>query len=197
MLLKKCYRCKISKPYSEFYTHRSGKQKGQLLSYCKSCNTIKTREYSHRTGRKHPITTPGSPAYLGNLSERILYHYFNEVQRMPYSNPGYDFTCKMGFKIDAKSSCRRKDPRPGRKNSWNFGINKNKIADYFICLAFRDRESLEPEHIWLIPGKEINHLVSLSIADCESSLAKWTKYEKPLDKVVTCCDTLRMYATET
>ena len=124
--------------------------------------------------------------YLGiHISERILSHIYPNVQRMPHNNQGYDFICGKGFRVDVKSSCLRTQ----WQGNWVFHIGKNKIADYFLCLAFDDRKHLNPQHVWLIPGNVINNLTGASIAI--STLDKWKQYEQPLNEIITCCDSIR------
>lgn len=124
--------------------------------------------------------------YLGiHIAERILSHIYPNVERMPINNPGYDFICGKGFKVDVKSGCLRED----QNNRWLFHINKNIIADYFMCLAFDNREDLNPLHIWLIPGHILNFKTTVTIN--KSTLNKWSQYEQPLDKVISCCDSIR------
>ena len=124
-----------------------------------------------------------SPVYLGIISEKILSEIFKNVTRMPYGNHGYDIICDLNYKIDIKSSAT------GYKGYWLFSILKNEIADYFLCIAFEDRNSLIPIHLWLIPGKDANHKTTISIS--KSTIFKWTKYEQPLDKVILCCNEMR------
>ena len=93
-------------------------------------------------------------SYLGIIAERILENIYKDVKIMPYCNHGFDFYCAKKYKIDVKSSAI------GYKGKWQFAINKNTIPDYFLCIAFEDRENLNPVHLWLIPGKDINHLIS-------------------------------------
>ena len=133
-------------------------------------------------------TNPNCGAYLGCIvAEKVLANVFKNVQQMPNCNPKYDFICGKGFKIDVKASCGVKN----YPNSWIFGIRRNKIADYFLCLAFDNRKDLNPKHIWLIPSSVINHLSCATIS--RSTLEKWTEYElmDKLDIVVSCCDTLK------
>ena len=120
------------------------------------------------------------------MAERVLSKVFKNVQRMQPNNPGYDFICKNGFKIDVKSGCMRKKWR-----GWTFTISRNQEADYFLCLAFDNRKDLNPQHIWLIPGKVVNHLTGTSISI--STLEKWSQYEltDKIDDVITCCDALK------
>ena len=133
------------------------------------------------------ITNHECPAYLGvTVAERVLSKVFKNVKRMPYKNPGYDLICGQGYEIDVKSSVMR-----GTRVAWSFGINHNRIADYFLCLAFDNREDLNPMHIWLIPGRKINHLAGLSIS--VTTIDKWSQYEltDKLDKVIACCNVMR------
>ena len=124
--------------------------------------------------------------FLGiHIAEQILSKIFKNIERMPNCNIGFDLLCGLNYKIDVKSSCFQKR----KPNRWQFGIKQNKIADYFLCLAFDNRNDLNPLHIWLIPGNIINHLHSLTFL--ESKLNEWSKYEKPIDKVLLCCDKMK------
>jgi hypothetical protein len=128
-----------------------------------------------------------SPVYLGiYVAERALSKFFDHIERAPPNNPGYDFKCGRGKLIDAKSSCLRIYGH-GRTPRWQFSIAKNTIADYFLCLAFRDRETLEPMHVWLVPGCDVNDKKLVSVMNSPEGLAEWAKYERPLDKVMACC----------
>ncbi len=110
---------------------------------------------------------------------------------MPYRNPGYDFKCANEFLIDVKASTARIGKTDNACSNWMFHINKNPVADYFLCLAFDNRTNLKPLHLWLIPGKIINHLQNASIST--STLDKWSAYELPdkLDDVKLCCNILK------
>lgn len=143
-------------------------------------------ERNHITKKSIPMSkAKDSAAYLGIfIAERALSKFFEEITRMPNGNPGFDFICKRGFKIDVKSRCIS-------DNAWGFNIHKNKIANYFLCIAFDNRTNLTPLHVWLIPGKIINEKHMLYISNSINSLAKWLQYEKPLDKVNTCCSIMR------
>lgn len=123
--------------------------------------------------------------YLGiHIVEKLLRNMFNDVIRMPMNHPGYDFICNKGKKIDAKGACIGKN-----KNNWIFTINHNTTADYFCCVAFDNREKLNPMHIWLIPGHVLSHLKNASIS--KSTLYKWDAYEQDINKVISCCDIIR------
>lgn len=130
-----------------------------------------------------------STSFLGvHIAERVLSKIFEHVNRMPYGNPGFDFVCGKGFKIDVKSSCLNicTDRR-----LWDFSIKRNDIADYFLFLAFDNRHNLTPMHVWLIPGSNINQKIKVSITNSKKSLCKWSEYERPLDRVIACCDAMR------
>ena len=183
-----CPRCKRDKSESEFYRRGpgSGKRAGQLMTPCFECaNKLRTK-WSHEHGESTPMAqSKFSPVYLGvYIAERILAKFFEKISRMPYGNPGYDFVCGKGFKIDVKSSVNR-------GGWWEFNIRKNQIADYFLCLAFDNRSALEPQHIWLIPSENVRSKDSIRIKNGVLSLGLWKEYEKPLDKVQYCCESMR------
>lgn len=206
MDILKCSRCKLEKPVDEFFERKRIKRGYTYL--CKVCNTKsqkewklakgkkyiarKAREYKYRMGIAHPQNENAACSnYLGIwIAERILSKYFDNISRMPVNNPGFDYICSKGFKIDVKSSCREncKNRRVGR---WTFVINKNKIADYFLCIAFDNRSDLNPEHLWLIPSALINEKGAIVIYDNQNGLSKWMDYEKPIGKVLECCNSLK------
>lgn len=206
----KCPRCKEIKDFDCFYIHKVGRQKGQIIGYCKTC----TLEYEQLWDKNHPgrkvhlrhlkgkirsmVEAKDCSSYLGIVvAEQALSKFFENITRMPNNNPGFDFLCGKGFKIDVKSSTLHN--RKTSKNShpcWQFHIKENKIADYFLLLAFNDRKNLEPQHVWLIPGNTINKRYEVAIFNVEESLEKWSKYEKPLDKVIACCNKIREEMTK-
>ena len=123
-------------------------------------------------------------AYLGvHINERMLRHLFNDVEVMPYGNPGYDFICNHGKKIDGKSSCLHKN------GCWSFAIKHNTTADYFLLVAYDNRKDLNPLHIWLIPGHVLNHLTCTTISP--STIDKWAEYEQDISEVIICCEEIR------
>ena len=133
------------------------------------------------------INNKNCSTYLGVIiAEQLLAKAFKNVERMPSNNKGFDFKCNHGYMIDVKSSTKNK-----KRNAWLFMIKQNQIADYFLCLAFDNRQNLNPLHIWLIPSKEINYLKGLSIS--EGTINKWNKYEltDKLDKVIGCCNIMK------
>ncbi len=123
-------------------------------------------------------------SYLGiYIAEQILVKIFKNVKRMPFGHSGFDFICNKGMRVDSKSSAT------GDKGYWLFNIERNKTADYFILIAFNNRKDLKIEHIWLIPGKDINDHKSVQIS--KVTLPKWSKYEQPIDKAILCCNEMK------
>lgn len=151
---------------------------------------IRDQEYRHRIGFNLPMEKNRKcSAFLGvHIAEQVLSKVFKNVEHMQYGNHGYDFICGNGFKIDVKSSCRH--VYKGHSDRWGFVINKNVIANYFICLAFDNREDINPEHIWLIDGKYINDHISVSIS--ESNIHKWDDYRLDINKVISCCNNMKL-----
>lgn len=150
-----------------------------------------SRAKNTRSRRKHGVLAltdnKSCALYLGiHVAERVLSLIFKNVERKPLHNPGYDFICNKGKKIDVKSACLRTTLR-----GWKFHIGQNTIADFFLCLAFDNRKDLNPLHIWLIPGGELSHLKSASISI--STIQKWDEYRLDISKVVTCCNELRYF----
>lgn len=203
METKRCPRCGEVKPVSDFYFNKSGRKAGRPYSRCKKCNkeiasnwAITHPRYStelaHLRGTKRPMEeAKDCSAWLGvHIAEQILSEFFNNIERMPYGHPGYDFVCGKGYKIDCKSACLLVDPIGHTR--WYFNIRKNQTPDYFLLLGFNeDRENLMPLHIWLVPGHLINSKVCISVTNYGKGLARFAKYERPLDKVVMCCDKMK------
>ena len=149
------------------------------------------RKYRHATGRNQSMSeAKDSSLYLGvYIAERVLSNHFEHITRMPCNNPGFDYICGRGFKIDVKSAClHHPSHRPPR---WSITIKKNNIADYFLILLFDNRDDLNPQHLLLVPGYAINDHTGICISTIPKYYSKWIKYETPLDKVVACCNAMR------
>ena len=138
------------------------------------------------------------PLYLGFwIAERILSCVFKDVKRMPSNNKGYDFICSKNYKIDVKSACLFNN------RFWNFRIRKNKIADYFLLVAFDNRKDLNPIHLWLIKKDEYIHTLrgetkindkdTLSIVTTKHYLDNYNKYEivNKLEELQGCCNSIK------
>ena len=148
------------------------------------------RENAYRHGSKPASENKSCALYLGCVvAETVLSHEFPGFKRMPNGNPGYDYDCPKGFKIDVKSACRQHSDT--RHDSWHFSIKKNAVADYFLCIAFDDRKTLNPEYVWLIPGNVVNKKTNLCITDLPELISKWSQYERSLKTVLICCNKIR------
>jgi len=185
-LEKLCGKCGKYKSRSQF--SRDVSKPDGLQSWCKNCKTKYELERSHRKGIKQPMGENRDCAcFLGiHVAESILSCIYENTKAMPYGNPGFDFICGRGYKVDVKSGCRRH--REGRSDQWIFHIGKNRIADYFLCIAFDSRESLTPEHIWLIPGDDVRNMVGITISVV--TLSRWEKWEQPIYPVLKACDVI-------
>jgi len=163
------------------------------------------REKEYESGRqKSMYDNKNCSMYLGvHIAERILSKIWDNVIRMSIGNIGYDFICGKGFKVDVKSSCivtslREHELKSYEVHNWFFNIKKNKIADYFLLIAFDNREDLTPLHIWLIKGDKIvnksklNDKISLIIYTHLKSVNKLKEYEQTdkLEKMKKCCEEL-------
>lgn len=145
------------------------------------------RRCSRRNGQKSMSKNRSCSMFLGvHIAERVLSMVFDNVKQMQNCNPGYDFICDKGKKIDVKSSCLRYS---GKTPFWSFHTEYNKIPDYFLCLAFDNRKNLTPLHMWLLPTDKFNHLSAAVIST--STIDKWNRYNISVDKVTGCCDILR------
>jgi hypothetical protein len=52
-MTKTCAYCKIEKDISEFRQHKSGRQKGQYMSYCKTCNNKRQKEWKQKNTHRN------------------------------------------------------------------------------------------------------------------------------------------------
>ena len=122
--------------------------------------------------------------YLGiAVNERLIRLHFKDVEVFPYGHPGFDFICNKNMKIDAKSSCLHKD------GQWLFNIKQNVEADYFLCVAYDNREDLNIVHVWLIPGRDVNDHVSITISP--GTIHKWDKYIYDIEGFSSCCNVMK------
>ncbi len=116
------------------------------------------------------------------IAENAISKLFKGSQKMPFNNIGYDIICPKGHRIDVKSTILN------RYNIFNFHINRNKIADYFILVAFNNIMELKPLHLWIIKGDEnisgcpMRELKTLSMLNEHDHLEDYQKYEK-IDKL--------------
>lgn len=186
---KICKVCHNELEISNFFKSSRGR-KGHR-STCKKCCSKQVVDNRHRNGVNRPYSESRYCShFLGvHVAERVLYNVYKNVQKMPFGNPGYDFICNKGYKIDVKSSCLRKCV--GHSPTWEFDIKENKIADYFLLIAFDNRSDLNPMHVWLVPSDKVNCKKCIGIANLPKVLNKWIQHEKKIDQVVMCCNVLK------
>ena len=175
----------------------SRRRKGDYL--CKKCsneqarlrrkeNPEKAKAIWTRSNRKNgqiPMDeNKDCPSFLGvHITETLMRNIFKDVVMMPYGNPGYDMVCNKGWKVDSKSSCLNAN------GQWKFYIDRNVIADFFVCTAFDNREDLNVLHVWMIPGDVVNHLMSASIRP--GTVHKWDQYKLDINKASACCNEMK------
>lgn len=205
METKTCCRCGLEKPLNGFYSHKDYPD-GHRYE-CKTCSRVECKKYQqknraklttyererkHRLGLARPMETARDcTAFLGvHVAESLLSRLFDHVIVMPNCNPGYDFICGKGFKIDVKSACLT-FPERTESGCWMFDVDRNEIADYFMCVGFDNRVTLNPMRLWLFPGNLINERCSLRITNSQRSLKKWVEYERPIDRAIVCCDAMQ------
>ena len=137
-----------------------------------------------KKGQQSMYENKSCSSYLGVvIAERLCRHLFKDVEMMPYGNTGFDIICNRGKKIDVKSGCIRSNTNKNPR--WGFHIDHNTVADFFILVAFDNLTDLNPLHLWMIPGKEINHQGSVSTT--LSRIHKWDKWKRDINDAQICC----------
>lgn len=195
--LKKCRKCGVELIVGENWYECQSKCYNYI---CNECTIIKTganqranpersrkysRAYYYRNGGESMAENKTCSQFLGvHVAERVLSETFKNVERMPHGHPGYDFICNKGKKIDVKASCLNV-----REKRWRYFIKYNSAADYFLCLAFDNREDLNPLHAWLVPSERLQHMSHANIS--QNTIYKWDKYRIEIDRVVKCCDEMK------
>ena len=187
------HRKKKHKEHYQNHKERINKRNKKYKENHKEEASKQNKEWYERTGRQQKGKTSmykdkSCTAYLGIVvAERLCRHLFKDVQVMSYGNPKFDFICNHGKKIDVKSACitiqNNKYPR------WLFRIRKNVTADFFILVAFDNRTDLNPLHLWMIPGHEINQQGNVSISP--STIHKWDKWKMDINGAQICCTEMK------
>ena len=147
------------------------------------CSKCRQREHRIRKPTAKRPMNKKSGNYLGcTIAEKVLSNVFKDIKVMKPCNPGFDFICSKEKKVDVKSSCIG-------KNGWIFGIRRNTTADFFLCIAFDNRKSLIPLHLWLIPSSEVRDKVTVGIRP--TTIHKWDEFRLDISKTLQCCDEMR------
>ena len=179
---------KISKDSRKRYIKNREKIKRKSRErYQKHHEEIRERERL-RKGQLPMNENKFCSSYLGVvIAERLCRHLFKDVEMMSYGNTGFDIICNKGKKIDVKSSCIRSNTNKNPR--WGFHIENNTTADFFILVAFDNRTDLNPLHMWMNPGKEINNQGSVSTT--LSRIHKWSQWERDINDAQLCCNELK------
>ncbi len=183
----KCKECVKEYNKKKYLLNQKKALESQKKNYWLNRNKVLKlqRNKYYARGGQPMATNKDCSHYLGvHIAEGLVAKYFKNPVRMPMHNKGYDFICSNGYKIDVKSSVVTKS------NQWLFSIKKNKIADYFLCLGFDNRRDLNLLHVWLFPGLIVNNKTGIS--SITSKISKWSQYEKPIEDIKNCCETLKV-----
>lgn len=177
-------------------TYKEYKDKcAQKLGYENDSERIKMKRWEQ--GIREPMEfNTDCPSYFGiYIAEKYIIQTFEEPIPMPPNNPGFDWLCKNGLKIQSKARCI--GYRSCCDSSiFEFLIKRNSIADWFILSAWDNRDSLVPLHIWafhkndIVRGRKFCEFVSLSITNKPEYLKEFEKYEvtDKLEKLKEICD---------
>jgi len=163
---------------------------------CKVHANERRKVWRHKRGdNKTPTLYHARNVYLGvEIGEEVAARYFKDPVRAPYGTPGYDLICRNGFKINVKLSTANKDGR------WVFALTNRSGAkcDFYLLIAMGSLDDLTPKHIWLIPpdvviGKsKMCDKQSFSVAP--STVSKLAEFEKPIERLESCCNTMKSEA---
>ena len=205
---KTCSKCHKTKPIDEFNIDKT-KKDGRRPD-CRECRKEQKNRYyqnhhekmnkqSRRYYKEHKNEIRQQKGcismdqnkhcslYLGVvIGERLCRHLFKDVEIMPHGNPKFDFICNKNKKIDVKSGCVTLNNGYPR---WQFGIKHNTTADYFILVAFDNLTDLNPLHLWMIPGKEVNHKTKETIS--LSTIHKWDEWKRDINDAQLCCTEIK------
>jgi hypothetical protein len=135
------------------------------------------RERRHESGEGLAIDDKDSPTFFGKFTENLMIQTFENVITVRHNNPGFDWICKNGDKIENKSACLKDG-----NSRWTFNVKYNKIADWFIFSAWDNRDSLTPLYVWIlhkndmVRGRKVCEFEGLSILNNPSGLKDFEEY---------------------
>lgn len=145
--------------------------------------------YRRKCGMKPMSENKDCSLFLGtHVTERAIKPILPNAERMPHGHPKYDYLCSQGYKVDVKSATTSIH-KVKNTLQWKFKINKNIEADYFMCVAYNNRDDLNIIKMWMIPGRKINHLGQLSISP--GSFEKWSEYELDPKDATVCVEKIK------
>lgn len=120
--------------------------------------------------------------------DNLMIHILENPIKMSTHNPGYDWICKRGYKIDNKSRCLN---YTNKAPNWLFHIRCNNIADWFILYGWDNVDSSNPLRIWafhkndIVRDRKFSEFDTFSITNTPEKLKELEKYEftNKLDKL--------------
>lgn len=170
--LKVCHQCKLEKPMREFYKRND---RNTVKSICKVCFRKNAEQRRREKGSEPYSKNMSCPGYLGvHIAEDLVERHAVNMTRMKFGNEGFDFLYKCKYRVDVKSSVRIHGNRAG-SDRWQFHIDRNPVADYFLLLAFDNKDDACLEYVWVIPGSVLRNKRYATIGD--STLSKWDMYK--------------------
>lgn len=155
----------------------------------------RVKEWMYRTGRCLPMeVNEDCASWFGEyISQNYVMKTFEDPIKMPYGNPGFDWICKRGERIDHKGSCLI----CGNYGSphWFFNIMYNNMSDWFILSAWDNRDSLSPMHVWMfhkndmVRGRRFCEFEGFQVTNTPEKLKELEKWEvtERLDKLKELC----------
>ncbi len=192
----------IQQQINEFKSGKSGKD---IKNNCKQIYEFCKHEYRNtkssyvRKDTKLININSNCSSWLGvSVAENevalfVLKELYDETQKMLNGNKGYDWLCNKSIKIDVKSSCLEGNV------TWRFGIDLNKIADYFLLIAFDNRKSLDILHMWLIRsnetirGRKLNEFTGLGIYKYDEKVKEFERYRLPEEMICNAKETCKKF----
>lgn len=141
------------------------------------------REYTYKTGKNLPreVNDDCSLWFGEFISQNYVMKTFEDSIKIPSNNPGFDWICKKGQKIDHKGACLKY--YPWQSPHWSFHIRHNKISDYFILSAWDDKDNLNPLHVWMfhkndkVRGRKFCEFEEFVVTNTPEKLKELEKWE--------------------
>jgi len=147
------------------------------------------KEWQWNKGIHSPMSeNEDCASYLGvyiterKIGRKLLPIILGDIQaEMSANNHWFEFIVVGGYKVQFKArTLRYKKGWTG----WSFRIDYNSVADYFVLIAFSDRENLNIAHILLIKkgdivrGKRFYDRETISITNSSKGLLEFQKYDQ-------------------
>ena len=132
---------------------------------------------SEERGDRKRFNSDCPPTFCDFIGENYVMKVIENPVRMPHNNPGFDWECSNGEKIDHKGTCLSFNRR------WVFRIVYNNVASRFILSAWENVECSKPTHVWIfqrdqiVRGKRFFRRGTFIVPNDPGSLKELEKYE--------------------